>query len=48
MPCVKIISLKGLGHEIDFKEFDENGQIYMPNEGARQVFIFFRGSCDLI
>jgi hypothetical protein len=27
VPCGKIISLKGLGHEIDLKEFDENGQI---------------------
>jgi hypothetical protein len=23
VPCGKIISLKGLGHEIDLKEFDE-------------------------
>jgi len=27
VPCGKIISLKGLGHEIDLKEFDENGHI---------------------
>jgi hypothetical protein len=42
-----ICNIKGLGHEMDFKNLDKKGQIY-PKEGTRKVFKFFRGSSNFI
>ena len=39
-------SLKGLSHEIDFKNFDKNLQNLTPNYGTRLVFEFFMGFND--